>query len=334
MDHTRRRNGGGPAREPRAPAGLQSPGPLGGFVTVGCRLIAYSLSLLILGTFGGCATVPLDGADRAQLADVATTGVGVSAGLVEGNPIMAPLTGGPVGLAAMAGIKLGLNRIGRRQEPATCRQWLCVSTAAGWGAASSNLAMLVAPPLALAAVPAAIGSYQAAWRGSALETCYEGRLSDAILRVPENTGLDQMPVAQRRELMQIAGWWPDPDMMPGTRPVDGYMLVHLLLIDDAASLEQLIVRRDLDWTVVGVQDREGNDILALDLAVLAAHMLPPAEAEPARQSDKQLVSAADIAGGAVTVPKYRGMVWRIAETSPTVPEQLPGEIQQALAEAP
>ena len=302
--------------------------------TVGFKLTIISW-LFALATLGGCATVPLDGADRAQLADVATTGVGISAGLVEANPIMAPLaTGGPVGLTAMAGIKLGFNRLGRHQEPAACRQWLCVSTVAGWGAVSSNLAMLVAPPLALAAIPVAIESYRSAWKGSALETCYAGKLSDAILRVPENTRIDQMPAAQRRELMQIAGWWPESHMMPGTRPVDGYMLVHLLLIDEASSLDQLIVRHDLDWTVVGVQDREGNDILTLDLAMTAPHMLPQAKGEQAMQSDTQLVSAADIAEGSVTVPRYRDMVWRIAGTSFHGPEPLPDGTQQALAEIP
>jgi hypothetical protein len=134
--------------------------------------------------------------------------------------------------------------------------------------------------------------------------------------------------------MQIAGWWPEPHMMPGTRPVDGYMLVHLLLIDEASGLDQLIVRHDLDWTVVGVQDREGNDILTLDLAMLAPHMLPQAKGEQAMQSDTQLVSVAEIAEGSVTVPRYRGMVWRVAETSFHGPEPLPGETQQALAEIP
>jgi hypothetical protein len=85
---------------------------------------------------------------------------------------------------------------------------------------------------------------------------------------------------------------------------------------------------------VGVQDREGNDILTLDLAMLAPHMLPQAKGEQAMQSDTQLVSVADIAEGSVTVPRYRGMVWRVAETSFHGPEPLPGETQQALAEIP
>ena len=343
MDDTRYCIGGDPTPQLCAPDGPSTyRTPVSGLVLLGLFVTRHTVGfkltvvlwLLALGTLGGCATVPLDGADRAQLADVATTGVGVSAGLVEANPIMAPLTGGPVGLAAMAGIKLGFNRMGRHQEPAACRQWLCLSTAAGWGAASSNLAMLVAPPLFLAAVPLAIESYCSAWKGSALETCYAGKISDAILRVPESTRIDKMPAVQRRELMQIAGWWPEPHMMLGTRPVDGYMLVHLLLIDEASSLEQLIVRRDLDWTVVGVQDREGNDIMALDLAVLAPHMLPQAKGEPAEQSDKPLVSAADIVEGSVTIPKYRGMVWRIAGTSSPGPKPLPGETQQVLAGTP
>jgi hypothetical protein len=278
--------------------------------------------------------VTLDGADHAQLADVATTGVGVSAGLVEANPIMAPLTGGPVGLVAMAGIKLGVNRMGRHQEPKTCRQWLCLSTAVGWGAASSNLAMLMAPPLFLVAIPIAIKSYYSAWKGSALETCYAGKISDAILRVPENTRIDQITSEQRRELMQIVGWWPEPHMMSGTRPVDGYILVHLLLIDEASSLERLIVRHDLDWTVVGVQDREGNDIMALNLTALALHMLPQAKGEPAVQFHKPLVSVTDIVEGSVTIPKYRGMVWRIAGTSFTGPKPFSGGTQQVLAGTP
>jgi hypothetical protein len=300
---------------------------------VGFKLTVFSW-LLTLGALGGCATMSIDGADRAQLADVATTGVGVSSGLVEANPIMAPLTGGPVGLGAMAGIKLGFNRMGRHQDPATCRHWLCLSTAAGWGAAYSNLVMLVAPPLFLAAVPVAIESYYSAWKGTALETCYAGQISDAILRVPENTRINQMPAEQRRELMQIAGWWPEPYMMPGTRPVDGYILVHLLLIDKASGLQQLIVRYDLDWTVVGVQDREGNNIMALDLATLAPYMLPQTKGEPATQSGKALVSAADIAEGLVTIPKYRGRVWRVAGTDFPGSKPLSDETQQVLAGRP
>jgi hypothetical protein len=301
--------------------------------SVGFKLTVF-LWLLSLGALGGCATMPVDGADRAQLADVATTGVGVSAGLVEANPIMAPLTGGPVGLGAMAGIKLGFNRMGRHQDPAACRHWLCLSTAAGWGAAYNNLVMLVAPPLFLAAVPVAIVSYSSAWKGSALETCYAGQISDAILRIPESTRIDQMPAAQRRELMQIAGWWPKPYMMPGTHPVDGYILVHLLLIDEASSLQQLIIRYDLDWTVVGVQDREGNDIMALDLAALAPHMLPQSKDEPVMQSGKQPISAANIAEGLVTIPKYRGMVWRVAGRSSPGSEPLSDETQPVLAGRP
>ncbi|MEN8133029.1 MAG: DUF5658 family protein [Pseudomonadota bacterium] len=65
----------------------------------------------------------MDNADTAQLADTATTGAGIAAGFQEVNPVMAPLAnGGPIGLVAMAGIKLGFNQLGRHQEPETCRE--------------------------------------------------------------------------------------------------------------------------------------------------------------------------------------------------------------------
>lgn len=121
---------------------------------------------------GGCAATPTADADRAQLADVVSTGISVANGLEEANPLVEPLvSGGPIGLIGLSSVKLGLNRLAPRQSPANCRALLSVSTAVGWGAVANNLAMLIAPPLAMVAVPVALRTYNSAWRGSALRTC-------------------------------------------------------------------------------------------------------------------------------------------------------------------
>lgn len=271
------------------------------------------LLVVVALTLGGCATLHIDGADRAQLADVASTSVALSSGLQEANPIMAPFTtNGPAGFVAMACIKLGLNRAARLQKPATCRQWLSISTAAGWGATTINLAAMTSPPLALVAIPVTVLSHNAARDGSALETCYEGLLADAILSVPEGTNLHKMPKDKQQALLRVIGFWPKHHVMHGTRPADGRVLVDVLLIDNLAGLNRMIEKFDLDWTVIGMQDRDGHDIVSLNPEHLMRH-LPDDTMVAAHATDLQRPALEyDPSTGAITIHKHRRGVWQVA----------------------
>ena len=66
-----------------------------------------------------------------------------------------------------------------------------------------------------------------------------------------------------------------------------------------------------------------------EVDVVAPHLLRNPDEEP-----DQLVSVTDITDGAVTIPKYRDLTWEIAAVGPQEFEELPGELQQALADVP
>jgi hypothetical protein len=272
-----------------------------------CFLLKIALSA------AGCTTLKMGNADTAQLADTATTGAGISAGLEEANPVMAPLAhGGPIGLVAMAGIKLGFNQLGRYQEPETCREWLSISAAAGWGAATSNLAMLMAPPLAVVALPIAIQSYRSTHDNGALEDCYEGRLADAILRVPIDTNLNDMPEHIQDDLIDVVGAWPEPDIMIGTRPVNNRKLIQIVTIDRLQNLQRFISAYDLDWTVVGFKERGGDDMLPFETAQLMPHL---EEFDQAEINDEEPIETnganLDMATGTITICNQGRCIWRI-----------------------
>jgi hypothetical protein len=287
--------------------------------------------VLATGPLSGCATLGVDGADTAQLADVATTGVGLSTGLVEANPVVAPLaSAGPPGLVALAGVKLGLNRLARQQEPGLCRQWLGMSSAAGWAVATSNVAMLVAPPMAVLAIPMAVGMFHTAWDGSALETCYQGMVSEAILQVPEDTRLEQMPPAQRRALMQLVGVWPDPPMVPGSRPADGQILVQARLTAEPGRLEQFVRRHGLDWRLLAVQGPGEREMLVRDLPLLARHLSIVLGPDPGTPPDAGSWPPGAGGLGQVAIRRHRDDVWLVARAStPALPE-----LDRSLARAP
>jgi len=294
------------------------------------RLITLIL-VLAMEPLTGCATLVVDGADTAQLADVATTGIGLSTGLVEANPVVAPLAGaGPPGLIALAGAKLGLNRLARQQEPGICRQWLGMSSAAGWAAATSNVAMLVAPPMAVLAIPMAVGMYHTAWEGSALETCYQGMISEAILQVPEDTRLEQMPPGQRRALMKLVGVWPDPPMVPGSRPADGQILVQVRLIAEPGRLEQFVRRHDLDWRLLAVQGPGEKEMLVTDLPLLARHLSIVLSPDPDTPPDADSWPPGAAGLAHVAIRRHRDDLWLVARASmPASPE-----LERSLARAP
>jgi hypothetical protein len=297
------------------------PRPSSGRRALAARLLALNL-IVALGPLTGCATLSLDGADTAQLADVVTTGVGLSTGLVEANPVVAPLaSAGPPGLVALAGVKVGLNRLARQQEPDLCRYWLGMSSAAGWAAATSNLAMLVAPPLAVMAIPMAVGMYYTARDGAALETCYRGMISEAVLRVPEDTRLERMPPAQRRALTKLVGVWPDPPMLPGSRPSDGHILVQTRLIADPALLEQFARAHGLDWCLIAVQGPGAKEMVTRDLPLLARHISIVLSPDP---------DAASLGIGDVAIQRHRSDVWQVARAS----APLPSSLQRSLAQMP
>ncbi|MCP4408097.1 MAG: hypothetical protein GY807_10125 [Gammaproteobacteria bacterium] len=260
----------------------------------------------------GCATLDMDNADTAQLADTATTGAGIAAGLQEANPVMAPLANaGPIGLLAMAGIKLGFNQLGRHQEPETCREWLSISAAAGWGAATSNLAMLMAPPLALVALPIAIQSYRTTYNNTALEDCYEGMLADAILRVPQDTHLDDMPEHLKEAMLEIVGVWPEPEIMNGTRLINNRKLIQIVTIDRLQNLQRFISEYDLDWTIIGLKEREGNNILPLNTAQLIPHLQDFSQAEPNKEHVAQHGVNVDASTGTIAICNRGSCIWTI-----------------------
>lgn len=268
--------------------------------------------LMITLSIPGCATLDMNNADTAQLADTTTTGVGIAAGLQEVNPVMAPLAnGGPIGLLAMAGIKLGFNQLGRQQEPETCREWLSISAAAGWGAATSNIAMIMAPPLAVVALPIAIQSYRITHNNTALDDCYEGLLADAILRVPQDTHLDDMPKHIQEAMFDIVGVWPEPEIMGGTRPMKNRKLVQIVTIERLQNLQRFISVYDLDWTVIGLKERKGEDILPLNTAQLIPYLQDLNQTETSGEQVTRHGVNLDASTGTITICNRGRCIWRI-----------------------
>jgi len=268
--------------------------------------------LMITLSAPGCATLDMNNADTAQLADTTTTGAGIAAGLQEVNPVMAPLAnGGPIGLLAMAGIKLGFNQLGRQQDPETCREWLSISAAAGWGAATSNIAMIMAPPLAVVALPIAIQSYRITHNNTALNDCYEGMLADAILRVPQDTHLNDMPEHIQEAMFDIVGVWPEPEIMGGTRPIKNRKLVQIVTIDRLQNLQRFISAYDLDWTIIGLKERKGEDILPLNTAQLIPHLQDLNKTEIYGEHVARHGVILDASTGTITICNRGRCIWTI-----------------------
>lgn len=97
-----------------------------------------------------------------------TTAWAVSLGAAEANPIMAPLTEGPLGFVAMAGLKLGVVYIAAQQPPDDCAPGMAFLAGMGWGAAANNIAVIagasVAWPIGVAVgLAVGVGSYRTGW---------------------------------------------------------------------------------------------------------------------------------------------------------------------------
>jgi len=99
-------------------------------------------------------TADADMALIGQSADLATTAVGLAAGMAEANPIMA----GP-GLPVALVVKLGVSEYAETLPTADCRKVKNAATFAGWGAAGWNLCVLATAGSGGAAAPvcAALG---------------------------------------------------------------------------------------------------------------------------------------------------------------------------------
>lgn len=86
---------------------------------------------------------PEKNAIAAAVADGVTTGLALSAGAVEMNPIIAPT---PLGLVAMTGMKIGLVKYAETLPQDEKRLAIKSSSAAWGGAAVNNLMVLMAAP--------------------------------------------------------------------------------------------------------------------------------------------------------------------------------------------
>jgi hypothetical protein len=173
------------------------------------RIKGGAISLFFL-LIAGCTV-----ADRAQLADVATTAAGVSQGLVEANPLMAPLVNHPTGLVAMAVVKLGANQALKSvEDPTVCLKGLKVTTAVGYGAALANLGIIAGAPTVFTPI-AVLATYfigKSYWENQAATECLSGYY-EVIAEFPA----DHTPKG-----------FGDLGTMIGTRVVAGKHLVHYL----------------------------------------------------------------------------------------------------------
>jgi hypothetical protein len=105
-----------------------------------------------------------------QIADVASTAVGLAAGFAEGNPVMAGAAGSPGGLVVMLAMKVGLASYADNGPLQECVDVKRVAAGFGWGAAAWNLGLLAGGP-----VVGLVGGLGSAFftsdRKSALRTC-------------------------------------------------------------------------------------------------------------------------------------------------------------------
>lgn len=113
----------------------------------------------------------IDMAMAGQVADIASTGAGLAAGLSEANPI----GGSPGGLVALMAIKLASPWIADQMSFRYCVEAREGLSAFGWGAAAWNLGMIAAGP-ALAIVGAIVAATQTGDRPGAIRACAVAKL--------------------------------------------------------------------------------------------------------------------------------------------------------------
>jgi hypothetical protein len=97
----------------------------------------------------GPAVNGMDTAVTAAVADGITTGIGLSAGAVEMNPLISPT---PLGVLAMTGLKVGLMKYAETLPEADKRMTLKTGASVWSGAAINNLLVLAAAPTPLSIV--------------------------------------------------------------------------------------------------------------------------------------------------------------------------------------
>jgi len=110
----------------------------------------------------GCAT-----ADRAQLADGATTAIGLTNGFAEANPVLSGLSG-----PAILVVKLGATQAFKVAPKEVCESGLYWSTGLGYSAALFNVGVLAGS--GAAALPAIIALWawrDEAWQADATRNC-------------------------------------------------------------------------------------------------------------------------------------------------------------------
>lgn len=90
-----------------------------------------------------------DTATAAAIADGLTTGLALSAGAIEANPLIAT---NPIGLVAMTGLKVGLVQYADTLPTEDKRAVMKTSSAVWGGAAANNLLVLLAAPTPLSLV--------------------------------------------------------------------------------------------------------------------------------------------------------------------------------------
>lgn len=128
------------------------------------KMRASVLGLLLL---SGCAT-----ADFGQLADSATTAIGLEAGFSEGNPLFH----GP-SWPVIASVKLGVTQVAKVLPEPYCSGALFGLTATGFGAAIWNFGvMLGSGPAALPFVGAMLFHFWEPWRMDAVQDCADVRI--------------------------------------------------------------------------------------------------------------------------------------------------------------
>ena len=129
-------------------------------------LVAVLLSLIL-----GCAH-----ADRAQLADGATTWVALSSGFAEANPLLSSLSG-PVILA----VKVGVTQVVKQTPNEVCEPGLLGLTVAGYGAALWNIGVMAGSGPAAIPVALALALWQ--WDSLAVDardTCSPGIVGSPV----------------------------------------------------------------------------------------------------------------------------------------------------------
>lgn len=104
----------------------------------------------------------IDLAVAGQAADIGTTALALSAGLAEGNPVVAGAIGSPAGAAALIALKLVGPSLADNLPLADCAEMRTALATFGWGAATWNAALLAGASTGAGAAVAIIGGWFAA----------------------------------------------------------------------------------------------------------------------------------------------------------------------------